>query len=245
MITMMTYDTDKEEQQLLLYDSENAVAYYSDERLEKISMEREEEVRAFLEESGLLDAAMMEITNEEGLQLTKDFRKVQKEADLMLIADERISPMRYVTPEIRATSLLLRPFRREDGEQVVRDFLTALIRERNQADTNQRLVYESREGKIAIPYAKIYCIEVKGKKLFIRTKYREYPKSGSLESMEQELPKNFLRCHRSYIVNTDYITQVKLAENAVILEHNIRIPLSRTYKPEMKAYLERNRRGSR
>lgn len=241
MITLMTYDRDKEEQQMLLYDSENVVAYYSDEKLDKITFENQEEARAYIEKSGLLDAAFMEITDEEEIQLTKDFRKSYQETELMLISDASISPMRYVTPDVKATSLLLRPFKKEEGEQVVRDFFTALFRERNRADQNKRLIIENREGKLSIPFSKIYHVEVKAKKLYIRLKNEEYSKYGSLDGIEKELPEHFLRCHRSYIVNENYISQIKLTENVIVLQDGMRIPISRTYKPMIKSYVERKR----
>lgn len=245
MITLMTYNKNKEEQQMLLYDSENAVAYCSDEKLEDINFDEEEQVRAYIKKSGLLDAALMEIIDEAGIQLTKEFRKSYQEAELMLISDASISPMRYVTPDIKASSLLLRPFKREEGEQVVRDFFTALLRQRNQEDENKRLIIENKEGKLSIPFSKIYHVEIKAKKLYIRLKNEEYNKYGSLDGLEKELPEQFLKCHRSYIVNEDYISQIKLTENVIVLQGGIEIPISRTYKPAVKSYLDRKRQVQR
>ncbi len=51
---------------------------------------------------------------------------------------------------------------------------------------------------------------------------------GKLSKMQDELPPNFIRCHRSYIVNSNFIKQVN-ASNLVLLD-NTQIPLSRSYK---------------
>ena len=53
---------------------------------------------------------------------------------------------------------------------------------------------------------------------------------GKLSQIEQELPPNFKRCHRSYIVNTNFIKQINT--NSLLLTNKMIIPLSRSYKAE-------------
>ena len=100
------------------------------------------------------------------------------------------------------------------------------------------MVIEDREGKISVPYSKIYYLEVREKKIFVRLKDKEYSKYGTLENVLKELSDDFIRCHRSFAVNKHYIDRVKLSENAIYLEHNIMVPLSRSYKAELKEYMK-------
>lgn len=51
---------------------------------------------------------------------------------------------------------------------------------------------------------------------------------GTLTKIADELPPNFKRCHRSYIVNTNFIKQVN--STTIVLTNKVKIPLSRTYK---------------
>ena len=53
---------------------------------------------------------------------------------------------------------------------------------------------------------------------------------GSLNAVEKELPQEFIRCHRSYIVNRLHIERLNLPEMAVYLANGERIPVSRSYK---------------
>ena len=76
------------------------------------------------------------------------------------------------------------------------------------------------------------------KKIFVRLKDKEYSKYGTLENVLKELSDDFIRCHRSFAVNKHYIDRVKLSENAIYLEHNIMVPLSRSYKAELKEYMK-------
>ncbi len=58
-----------------------------------------------------------------------------------------------------------------------------------------------------------------GKKHFVR---------GKISDILNELPPNFLKCHRSYIVNTNYINTY--GKGAVILKNREKIPVSRNFK---------------
>jgi len=51
---------------------------------------------------------------------------------------------------------------------------------------------------------------------------------GKLSQIKQELPPNFIQCHRSYIVNSNFIKQVNSTTLTLINKEHI--PLSRSYK---------------
>jgi hypothetical protein len=58
-----------------------------------------------------------------------------------------------------------------------------------------------------------------GKSQFVR---------GKLAQILTELPPNFVKCHRSYIVNTNYIHSIQ--KGFIILKNKIEIPVSRGFK---------------
>ena len=51
---------------------------------------------------------------------------------------------------------------------------------------------------------------------------------GKLNAITKELPPNFIRCHRSYIVNRNFIKQIH--SDTIVLIDKTQIPLSRSYK---------------
>ncbi|PIA79197.1 hypothetical protein BFR04_06665 [Gaetbulibacter sp. 4G1] len=51
---------------------------------------------------------------------------------------------------------------------------------------------------------------------------------GKLSQIKEELPPNFIQCHRSYIVNSNFIKQVNAT--SLVLINKEQIPLSRSYK---------------
>ena len=83
-----------------------------------------------------------------------------------------------------------------------------------------RILYESRE-----------------KKLFCNTGDEEYPFYGTLDQLAEQLGEDFVRCHRSFLANRKKIERVYLSGNVIELKGNISLPLSRSYKPEVKKML--------
>ena len=74
-------------------------------------------------------------------------------------------------------------------------------------------------------------------------KEKEYSQYGTLDAIQRELPDEFMRCHRSFVVNTGYINRVKLSENMIYLENEMTVPLSRSYKQDIKQYVRSLDRG--
>ncbi|MDO4555396.1 MAG: LytTR family transcriptional regulator DNA-binding domain-containing protein [Lachnospiraceae bacterium] len=242
MISLFIFNKNKKENQVLEKCSKDAVALLSDDSLEIRGTAAEDEAEDYFQKKELLDAAFLDVTQKSGLTVSKEVRKNYEEAELMVIADATVSPMEYMTPAIRAASLLLRPYEVNQAKNVVGEFFRAVFRKREEADDEKVMVVENRQGKISIPFSKIYYMEVREKKIFVRLKEVEYSKYDSMENIIKTLPDGFLRCHRSFVVNTAYITRVKLSENMIYLEHDICVPLSRSYKGAIKEYMNGLRR---
>lgn len=237
MISVFMFDKNEQEMTGILKNVKDSVAYCSDDSLSIVTATQWEEGQKTIEKRELLDVGFFDVTVQEGLELTRHFRSVYELAELFIIADYQVSPMKYMTPDIRAASLLLRPFTEEQKNQVILQFFRALYRNRNGKKDEKKLIVENRQGKIAIPYSSIYYIEVREKKVFVRLKEKEYSKYESMENMIKELPEDFIRCHRSFVVNKNYISRIKLSENTIYLEDEIMVPLSRSYKAKIKEYM--------
>jgi DNA-binding LytR/AlgR family response regulator len=61
----------------------------------------------------------------------------------------------------------------------------------------------------------------------------------SMKKMEEFLPdKDFMRVHRSFIVNLNKITTIE--RNRIIFDKDVYIPVSEQYKPKFQEYLDNN-----
>ena len=71
-------------------------------------------------------ADFVSIDNESAVAPHK-LRKSYREMQLMVIADMATSPMAYMKPGIMASSLLLRPWTKEQAKEVLKEFFQAYI----------------------------------------------------------------------------------------------------------------------
>lgn len=234
MVTMLIYDRIQEELQRFYQEVKSQIPYISEEKWEIERIDRLQNASGYMRAHTLLDAAFTEVTQEEGLALIQDLRKKYQGMQLLLIADATISPMSYMKPTIMASSLLLRPYTKEDMVRTVREFLCAFVEHFEQTNTDNCFVIDSKDGRIHIDYNQICYFEAREKKVFVQTVSEEYSFYGTIEKLEENLPGFFVRCHRSFIVNTRKIERVLLSQSLILLTAQMDVPLSRTYKAQLK-----------
>lgn len=79
---------------------------------------------------------------------------------------------------------------------------------------------------------KISYIEVEEKYCSVNIENRQIHVKIALKDFLKKLPDNkFVRTHRNFVVNTDFVQSVNLGNNTVIMDDR-EIPFSRTYKEE-------------
>lgn len=237
MVAMVLYMRSDGELEQLKRLSKDATAWLSEESLKLDTAKEPEMAIRYLNQDQVLDLACMDVAKAEDIEILRELRQKHLQVEILLVADASVSPMEYLTPDIRASSLLLRPYRENQCRQVVLDFFRSYFRSREKVDEKAALLIENRDGKTIIPYRRIYYVEVRERKIFIRLKDKEYSIYDSLEHMLTLLPDTFLQCHRSFVFNSEHFDSVKLSENTIYLEHGISVPLSRSFKAEIKEFV--------
>src|SRR5690606_14172858 len=68
---------------------------------------------------------------------------------------------------------------------------------------------------------------------------RVYPLRSTMAAIQERLdPSRFVRVHRSYIVNLDFLAQIESLDTGdarLVLKDGTRVPCSRRYKPALRA----------
>lgn len=64
-------------------------------------------------------------------------------------------------------------------------------------------------------------IKKDGMKLIFYTDTRTYETYSSFSKISENLPSNFVRCHKSYIANIDKISNVHVQDNVIIFNNNV------------------------
>lgn len=99
---------------------------------------------------------------------------------------------------------------------------------------------ENKSGRFVIPYRNIYYFEKQKRQVLARGHGGQILCSfyGKFDEME-ELPKTFLRCHNSMIVNLGRIKAIE--RNKFVLIDGETVPISRKYLPESRLGFARYR----
>lgn len=231
---------EKFENSMLQKFSKDSIAKYSDNMW---SVEKEvtvEELFERLEKQENVDVAYVDVTRRRAISAAKELRKENEKAAMMLIADEQMSPMEYVQPNIQATSLLVRPFSSEKAREVVEKTIYWYQQQHKEGEACYE--FECEDTVVSIEYNKILYIESNNKKIYIHTLEDCFAIYGTLEEISSLLPDQFVRCHRSYIINWLHHLSVDMTRGEILLAHQVCVPMSRTYKAKIKD-LKKRRKG--
>ena len=83
-------------------------------------------------------------------------------------------------------------------------------------------------GTIVLRCGEIVCLELQGRKTCVRLAEREIFTRDSLDTLAEQLPDRFVRCHKSFLVNLDYVRE--LGASAFLLNDGTSLPISRSCK---------------
>ena len=77
----------------------------------------------------------------------------------------------------------------------------------------------------------IYYIEVINRKIYVYTQNGIIEYYGKLQEVQYQLDERFIKCHRSYIINIDYLSHY---ENGMIqMKNGSTVPVSRLRQKEL------------
>jgi len=118
--------------------------------------------------------------------------------------------------------------------------LTALLAAQEKERVKQRIVVPTSNGELVIDVDEIDWIEADDYYAAIHARAGRHLIRESLTSLEQRLDrKQFLRTHRSAIVNVDRVCELQkqAGETFLLLRSGIRIPVSRRRRPRVTRLL--------
>lgn len=233
MIHMITYDNDENELDNIEKVIKNEAALETDDVWDITKTTTRKQYLSCVENKDYVDSVCIDITGRDGISDAEITRNKFKDAYMVLIADMSISPVKYMRPTIKASSLMLRPLQQEMVEQTFGEMISTMRIE--DCDGNV-FVVEDEGGRNRIPYNNILYYESRNKKVYVCTVSEQYGFYDTIERLSTVLPDDFVRCHRSYIVNINHIKKTAVSESMVYLDDDYILPLSRSYKEVMKKY---------
>lgn len=167
-----------------------------------------------------------------GIQAAQELRELDKNARLIFVsASPEFAVESY---SVGAYYYLLKPI---DADAFFA--LLDKIRGELSAQAEQGLVLKSRDGVVRIAFARLAYVEVMNKTVFFYlADGTVHETTATLADFEGKLLSRpeFLKTHRSYLVNLNYIQAIDI--NCVMVENGHRVPVSRQRRSQVQdAYM--------
>lgn len=139
-----------------------------------------------------------------GIEFAKDLRKVNRNFFLVFLsAHQRYLHLSLIT---KVFDYLVKPINRDTMHDIV-------IRLKDEFSNNSTLFLHLNKWEF-VRTDDILYIEKEGKKSIIITNDITYTTNKGLNALMSELPVNFIRCHKSYILNKEKILSLDKKKRA-------------------------------
>ena len=134
----------------------------------------------------------------------------------------QVRPVGYLTKPVEETYLfyhLQRCIQQIDARAMDQDVLT----------------YQKNRALCSVPYREVLALESRGHTIHICARDGQTDRAfqGRLDEWEEKLPEDFVRVHKSYIVNMRYIDRID--RKSVFLQGGRAVPISRSKQEETRA----------
>lgn len=153
-----------------------------------------------------------------GIDIAKKIREFDKECKIIFITSSK--DYAIDSYDVGALYYILKPIDEKKFSNAIKIAIDALNKE------NKQIVIKNRKGTYRISYKDILYAESKARIVNIYLKYGGVISFYSkLDDFIQDLKdERFLKCHKSFLVNMDYILKIENAD--IFIEENKTIPIS-------------------
>lgn len=167
----------------------------------------------------------VEMEKENGLSAAKKIRAVTQ--NLLIVFVTGYTDYVFDGYQVDALDYLVKPPAAEKLGNVLNRAKRLLA-----PQSEQYFVLKNTDGIYRLPYCDILYFFSDRRHLNLVTAAKTYTFYGKLDDIESQIPKNFIRIHQRYLVNSDKVTF--LGSDYVTIDNaaSEKLPVSRAYKKE-------------
>ena len=191
----------------------------------KFSTTSSNELISYLKEN-LIDVLILDINLKSdcsGLELAKIVRKTNK--NMYLIFSTAHLEYALVAYKLKTFDYLPKPLTPERLE----DTIFRIFDDINCLNSTSKFL-KLGKSKIIVKEDEIEYIKKDGMKLIYHTGNKNYEVYSSFNQIEDNLPENFVRCHKSYIVNLNNVSNIEPNKNTVLFNSKESCNIGPKYK---------------
>lgn len=181
--------------------------------------------------SNTVDVVMLDInlkSNKTGIELAKEIRKINKNIYIIFTTGHLEYAM--LAYKVKTFDYLAKPINYDRLEEtIIRlfDDVTSTPKRYLKIDNKNTLVDES----------EIQYIKRDGMKLVFHTDSRDYDTYSSFNKLQDKLPKNYIRCHKSCIANINQIKDVEPVSGTITFKSGDTCGIGPKYKSDLMEVL--------
>ena len=140
--------------------------------------------------------------------------------------------------KVNAVDYLLKPFGLQKFQRAANRLRERLATTAPAAEDDMEIFLKTDHRIVKVNIPDIRYVEAMSEylKVWIDSQPKPIITLLSMKKMEERLPDNFMRIHRSYIINLNKIQEVN--KNRVMLDSNTSLPIGDLYKDNFQAYLD-------
>ena len=188
--------------------------------------ELEKELRGYMEKNPLKKMILA------GVETGKaEFYQELSKHFLVLMGSSPEELLRLVRPGFRPSGLLLKPVEKKLLEQLLFELKKQCRIERKEEDM---FFFRVKSQEYLVPKNKILFFESRSKKIVLRTDSQEMEFYDTLDRLQGELGRDFIRVHKSFLVNLSRVSMVHFAGKTVHFSDGTFVQVSRTHKGELE-----------
>lgn len=175
-------------------------------------------------------------TSVSGIDIARKIRKQYKNTFIVFLTTHQDLINLAVNQNIMPSGF----FEKSVGDEDIRKILLNIYAYCNEDAriSSSTLTVSTGSAIYKIKYEDIIYIESLNKKIYIHTNTQRIGCYNSLQTLAEELGDDFVRCHKSYIVNKYKIKNVYTKDMYIDMIGDSKIPISRTYKSKLKDLLK-------
>ena len=163
----------------------------------------------------------IEMPHMNGMEAAEYYRKFNKDTVLIFLTHTSRYALRGYS--VNAIDYIIKPISSESFKRVFQKAVEMQQRNKEQ----ETVLLKTPDGVIAARAKSIAYFESRSHVVYCYTDSAVYKLWGKIEDLSDKLPEYFIRCHRSYIVNLQFVDKVTKDGISVTNMQNILIPLSR------------------
>ena len=171
------------------------------------------------------------------IEFARNLRKKKENLFIVFAVDKNVDITSCVRPSIRPSGILFIPLEQPRIYQAIREIYIEYLRI---AEREEQPVFTIKNGGeyFSVSAGDISFFEAQGKKIAVKTRGQEISFYSNFESVLEQLPGWFMRCHKGFVVNTRQIVKANFTEMILMLKDKSVIPISRTYRDEIRTLVD-------